>query len=73
MDYNALLSRSPPPGLAAGLGVLPALHLQAKAASLDSLDRHLLALQVLLLILHLKLVLCKQQRFWLLHLHDEHE
>lgn len=48
MDYNALPSRSTPPGLTGALGVLPALHQQAKAARLDSLDLHLLTLQSLL-------------------------
>ena len=45
MDSNTLTSH---PGPSAALGVLPALSRQAKAAQLDSLDLHLLALQTLL-------------------------
>ena len=51
MESNALTSRLIPAAaqpLSAALGVLPALSKQARAADLDSLDRHLLELQVLL-------------------------
>jgi octaprenyl-diphosphate synthase len=51
MESNASSARLPPiapSSPSAALGVLPALTRQAKAANLDALDRHLLALQALL-------------------------
>lgn len=50
MESNALPSRpsSELPEQGGALGVLPSLHRQAKAAELDSLDRHLIELQTLL-------------------------